>query len=105
MRLRKVETFEGPGEVFLGDKSLGEVEYRIDVRQEIHQTRTGEEPGLLRISGRIRCGDDLLWKIREAPEASLHLDDDRWWNFMVHHWSLGSGGADVRGTSDFYKKS
>lgn len=105
MLLREVDTFEGPGEVFLGDKSLGEVEYRIDVRQEIHQTPTGEEPGLLRISGRIRCGDDLLWKIREAREATLHLDDDRWLNFKLDHWSLGSREADVSSTSDFYKKS
>lgn len=81
-RLELIEELSGKGAVSKANGELvGDYPYVLAVYQEMHDTRSGEVPGLKQVEGRVEKID--TFGLLTEP-LTLHIDDGRQFDFFIH---------------------
>ncbi len=81
-RLELIEELSGKGAVSRADGELvGEYPYVLAVYQEMHDTRSGEVPGLKQVEGWVEEID--IFGLLTEP-LTLHIDDGRQFDFFIY---------------------
>lgn len=78
MRLDVIEQCSGVGRIYdENGQHIGESRYDLQVLQEVHDSPTGDVPGLKRIEGTVEVIADI------GRALTIHLEDGRRLDFFI----------------------
>ena len=88
--MKRLQTLTGTGYVHVGEERVSPVRYTLGVYQDRH---------LIDCRGDLEGENADLWKIANADEAVLELEDDGTVTILIDHWNaLGNHASIVTGS-------